>query len=156
MKTIYRLTLLVLNFLFMASCSVEDLIKEEPSNADILSTNSPWRFESYKVAWVIKTEKDTITEKEIEMEINGLYENLEFNFKEDGTGITTFPDPDEEPHTWTWFFSGDEICFDGVCDGGNFSGIKLTESSFSFDSTAESPSNTEGEKIIYSGRFTFK
>ena len=77
MKTIHSIFVLTVSVLLLASCSVENLVKEEPQpdNAAILTSNSPWTFESYKVAWVIKTEKDTITDQEIETEINGLYKN---------------------------------------------------------------------------------
>lgn len=155
MKTIHRLSLLLLALLLSTSCSVEDLIKEDPETSDILTSNSPWQFESFKLAWANKTEKDTITDQEIEIEITDSYKNLAFTFNIDGTGITTVPN--EEPHTWNWFFDGNnKICFDGVCGTDSFTGIKLSENNFSFDLTAGAPSNTKGEKIIYSGRYTFK
>lgn len=155
MKTIYRLSILALSLLLSTSCSVEDLIKKDPDNSDILTSNSPWQFESFTLAWANKIEKDTITDREIENEVADSYKKLAFTFNADGTGITTVPD--EEPHTWTWFFDGNnKICFDGVCGTDSFTGIKLSENDFSFDLTAGAPSNTEGEKIIYSGRYTFK
>lgn len=157
MKTMYKLSALVLSFLFFASCSLEDLAKEEPNNTQILTSNSPWRFESFTLAWVTKTEKDTITDEEIEFEIANSYKDLAFTFNADGTGLTTTPNAEEDPHTWTWFFDGNnKICFDGDCGTDSLTGIDLAENSFSFDLTAGAPSVTEGEKIIYSGRYTFR
>lgn len=156
MNTIYRLSILALSFVLLASCAVDDLIKEEPANAEVLTSNSPWKFESFNLNSIVKTDKDTLTDQEIEQEINQSYKNLAFTFNADGTGLTTIPDAEEEPHIWTWFFDGNtKICFDGVCDADSFTGIKLTENSFSFDLTAAAPSNTEGEEIIYTGRYVF-
>jgi len=156
MKTIYILSILVLSFVLFTSCSVEDLIKEEPDNTEVLTSNSLWKFESFKLAWATKTEKDTITDQQIESEVNDSYKDLEFTFKADGTGVTKVANSEEEPHTWTWSFDGNnKLCFDGGCGDDSFTGVNLSENSFSFDLVAGAPSNTEGEQIIYSGRYTF-
>lgn len=157
MSTKYKLSMALLSFLFLTSCSVEDLVKEEPDKAVILTANSPWKFESFKLAWATKTEKDTITDEEIELEVNDSYNNLEFTFNADGTGLTTMPNVQEEPHTWTWHFDGNEkICFDNCAIEDSFTKVNLTENVLSFDLTAGAPSNTQGETIIYSGRYVFK
>lgn len=157
MNTIYRISILVLSVAFLTACSAEELINEKPSNTEMLTSNSPWKFDNFKLAWVTKTEKDTLTNQEIENEISDSYKNLEFTFNTDGTGLTTIPNAEEEPITWTWFFNGNnKICFEGVCDADSFMDIKLSENSFSFDLIAGSPSNTEGENIIYQGRYVFK
>lgn len=160
MKNFHKLSIVVFGFLLLASCSklVDELVEEQPDKSNILTSNSPWRFESFTLAWATKTQKDTITDQEIEIEVNNSYKNLEFTFNSDGTGETTIQNSDEEePHTWTWFFDGNnKICFDGVCGTDSLTGISLNENSFSFDLTAASPSNTVGEKIIYHGRYVFE
>ncbi|QCX01594.1 hypothetical protein FGM00_16300 [Aggregatimonas sangjinii] len=156
MKKYSILSILILSLILSASCSVEELLKEEPGNVEQLTSNSPWTFNSFELAWATKTETDTITDQEIENEVNDSYKNLEFTFNSDGTGLTTIRNSEEESLTWTWFFDGnDKLCFDGVCGTDSFTNVKLSENNFSFDLTAGAPSNTEGEKIIYSGRYTF-
>jgi len=157
MKNRYIISIILFAFLLFTSCSVEDLIKEEPDNTEILVSNSPWKFESFKLAWATKTEKDTITDQEIEREVNDSYKDLEFTFNADGTGQTTAPNAEVEFLVWDWFFDGsNKICFGATCGADSFTSIQLSENSFSFDLTAGAPSNTEGEKIIYSGRYTLK
>jgi len=159
MKNLYRLPVIALSIILLASCSklVEELAEVEPDKTNILTSGSPWQFESFELAWATKTEKDTITDQEIEEEVNESYKNLEFTFNVDGSGLTTIPNAEEEPHTWTWFFDGNnKICFEGVCDNDSFTGVILSENNFSFDLTAGAPSETEGEQIIYSGRYIFK
>lgn len=149
-------SILILSILLFASCSVEELLKEEPGNVELLTSNSPWTFKSFELAWATKPETDTITDQEIENGVNDNYKDFELTFHSDGTGQTIIRNTEEEALTWSWFFDGnDKLCFDGVCGTDSFTNIKLSENNFSFDLTAGAPSNTEGEKIIYSGRYTF-
>ncbi|MRI00938.1 hypothetical protein GH721_10405 [Kriegella sp. EG-1] len=158
MKIISKISILSLVLLFLIACSAEDTLKEESqsNNSDILTENSPWRFSNFKLDWSKKTEKDTITDEEIELDVIESYKGLMFSFNSDGTGQTVMQDSNDEPHTWTWFFDGnDEICFDGICETNRFTNIVLSTDNFSFNIIAGSPSISSGEQIIYSGRYTF-
>lgn len=54
MKSQLVLPFLAISFLLLASCSVEDLVKEEPNNTEILTANSPWEFESFQLLQIVK------------------------------------------------------------------------------------------------------
>lgn len=103
MKNSYRLSILAMSLLLLASCSkiVEDLAKVEPSTEDILVEESPWVFSSYNISLVEDDGGSGLSDQEIEDDMNEYLIGVSFEFNSDGTGYNDIPDQGQEDWVWT-------------------------------------------------------
>ena len=96
MKNNVILMLHCIALLFIMSCSSDDDNTSENDNpevaiAELLVNNSPWTFTEYQLLQITDAGSSTMSQQEIENQVNSDFNQLQLQFNANGTGMLNAP-----------------------------------------------------------------
>ena len=156
MKKLNLIYGLLIGLMIFTSCSKDEntqLTKEE-----LLVQNSPWTFDYYELINIVNQGNSTLTQQELETDMNQEIFGATISFSQNGTGSNSIQGGNIS--SWEWEiteFNELKLTFNGdITDNYILNNIKVTENEFIYEEQVLTDDSSAGLSVIHYGEFHFK
>lgn len=159
MKKLNSVFSLVFAIMLFTSCSSDDNNTDavgEVQLEEAMVQNGPWTFHHYEMINLVNAGNSTMTQVQIEGDMNLQQEGLTLVFNANGTGETVFED--EEGESWTWSIENGndlKILYDDTVSD-TYSNLSIINGKLKMEAESVTYDSTANLEVFHYGRLVFE
>ncbi len=144
--------------LVLTSCSSDNSNDNQQSITDLIVQNSPWTFNHYQLLDIVDAGNSTMTQQEIENDVDTSLIDYTLTFNQDGSGNTYLPN--EGTETWQWEILTNnqlKITYDNS-NGENdiYNNLNVTSSELTIEYQSVTFDSNATYEVLHNGIFYFE